>query len=113
MTREDVKRHPGIIDAPSKRWSALPVHTAFPLYDCNSFPPCPPDAQNALLDGETPLHSVRRVDMDALPGPYPQIDRDRAHAHGLWLGCDETTRPEWRRVGVLVTGDRLTFEEDQ
>lgn len=75
------------------------------------FPPCPSDARTALLDGETQLHSVREVDVENLPGPYPQIDRHKAASHGLWLGCEEYNLPEHYRVGRLVTGDRLTFKE--
>lgn len=81
-------------------------------FNIAGFPPCPTDARTALLDGETPLHSVREVDLDDLPGPYPQIDRHKADLHGLWLGCEETPHPRRSRVGCLVTGDRLTFTKE-
>lgn len=66
----------------------------------------------ALLDGTRPLHSVHRVNPDDLPGPYPQIDRDTAREHGLYLGIEEGETPEPYRYGALVTGDRLTFTQE-
>lgn len=63
----------------------------------------------ALLDGTTLLHSVRRVRLEDLPGPYPQLDRGKAREHGLFHGVSEGDSPEPFRQEYLVTGDRITF----
>ncbi|WP_170307672.1 hypothetical protein [Janibacter terrae] len=47
--------------------------------------------------------------LEDLPGPYPQLDRDKAREHGLFHGVSEGDSPEPFRQEYLVTGDRLTF----